>query len=334
MLKSRVRTGAILFVTATAAAVFSAFAPQEARASLLLPPSNQVINILCKSTEPCGQFSGTTNDGTQFTSEANPTSPSTGTGVFEPFVRIQRPSSGIDRNFDPNNPCNGSGDCVDIGGGILVPSENGFNSDANAGQANFDTKGGSDWTRSVLMSEFTVTNGGFLILSLDANQLGKSTEDINKLVITQMEIFIGPGLANPEASNTGIENTGYAGTLFDFDSNQTDDKLLGLAPRWSLDNATNGNVDVVLQASICDSNGQCGSGHGDLNVFIPWSLLGAFNPNDNFVLYTEYLHVNDGFEEWRFSSATPPTQVPAPGTLALLGIGLAGLSFARRRQRR
>src|SRR3989304_2935672 len=33
--------------------------------------------------------SGTTNDGTIFEAEPNPTSPSTGTGVFEPFVRIQ-----------------------------------------------------------------------------------------------------------------------------------------------------------------------------------------------------------------------------------------------------
>lgn len=319
------------FVAATTAATMLAvFAPEDARADLLLPASDQVIKILCKESEGCGSFSGTTGDGTQFTSAPNPTTPSTGTGVFEPFVRIQRPSAGIGRNYDPSNPCNGNGDCVDIGGGVMVASENGFNTDANSGQANFDTKGGSDWTRSVKMSEFTVTSGGFLVLSLDANQLGKSTEDINRLVITQLEIYIGPGLANPEASNSGIEDTGYDGTLFDFDSGQTDDKLLGLAPHWSLDSATNGNVDIVLQASICDSNGQCGSGHGDLNVFIPWKLLGSFNPDDNFVLYSEYLHVNDGFEEWRFASVAG--QVPAPGTLALLGIGLAGLAF-RRRQR-
>jgi len=74
-----------------------------------------------------------------------------------------------------------------------------------------------------------------------------------------MEIYIGPGLSIPEASRTGIERTGFSGTIFDFDDNQTDDTLTGvfpgISPIWSLDNSTNGDVDVVLQASICDTKG-------------------------------------------------------------------------------
>ena len=81
-----------------------------------------------------------------------------------------------------------------------MPSENGFNSDAKEGQINFDTKAGT-WTRSVTMSEFETLPGGYFILSLDANQLGQAQTDLNKIVITQMEIFIGSGLANPEKSN-------------------------------------------------------------------------------------------------------------------------------------
>jgi hypothetical protein len=68
----------------------------------------------------------------------------------------------------------------------------------------------------------------------------------------------------------------------------------------------------------------------NLNVFIPLSLLGSFSPTDNFVLYSEYLYANDGFEEWRFADA--PNQVPEPGTLVLVGIATAALAWRRRKQ--
>ena len=108
-------------------------------------------------------------DGTLFTAAPNPSQPSTGTGVFQPFVRIQRSSSNANK---PGSDCNGSGNCQPVGG-VMVPSENGFNSDAPNGKLNYDTKTGI-WTRSVTMSEFEILPGGYIILSLDANQLGKA----------------------------------------------------------------------------------------------------------------------------------------------------------------
>lgn len=271
-----------------------------------------IIEILCTSSEPCGKFTGTTADGTVFTADPDPTNPSTGTGVFQPFLRTQESTGG-----------NGL--------------ENGFNTDAGEPGINFDTKNGSSWTRSVTLSEFeTVVVGGtaFFELQLDANQNMPPHSVGNQITITELQIFIGndPNLADPEATNTGINGTGYAGTLFD-NVPGTDNQLLGLAPVWNLDSAVNGDVSVVLQASICNTPGQCGSGKGDLSVLIPTSLLGTFSPTDNFVLYTEYTGANDGFEEWRFRD-TPTTQVSEPGTLVLFTVGLIGLGvFARRRGR-
>ena len=76
------------------------------------------------------------------------------------------------------------------------------------------------------------------------------------------------------------------GDTFDDYPPPTNNTLLDLDPVWTLDNFTNGDVSVVLQASICDTPGQCGSGMGDLSVFIPTSQLLPLNPDDQFVLYT------------------------------------------------
>jgi len=254
--------------------------------------------------------SGSAGDGTIFLADPAPTQPSTGTGVFEPFVRIQRSTGG--------------------GGGL----QNGFNTDAKEPDVNFNTKDGSDWTRSVRFGELetvSVNGATYYVLQLDANQKGRASSGANRITITDMQIYIGsdPDLANPEATGTGAGGTGYTGTPFgDIASNG----LLGLTPVWALDSATNGNLSVVLQASIWDTPGQGGSGHGDLDVFIPSALLTG-GPDDFFVLYTEYAHGNDGFEEWRFNAGGAP--VPEPGTALLLGSGLMGLgAWGRKRMMR
>ena len=54
----------------------------------------------------------------------------------------------------------------------------------------------------------------------------------------------------------------YTGATFDGYPPPTNNQLLGLDPVWTLDSSDNGDVTVVLQASICNTPGQCGSGKG------------------------------------------------------------------------
>lgn len=268
----------------------------------------QVIDILCLESEGCGSYEGTTADGTYFTSEANPSLPATGTGVFEPFVRIQ--ANGSSEEYDG-----------------VTDSQNGYNSDAGEGDINFDTK--SSWTESVLFGDLGLIelDGAFYYLfALDSNEKGKGDSDPNLIDITDIQIYIGsdPDLAKPEL------DSGYTGTPFD----STDNSLLGLAPTWTLDQSgpgSNGDVTVTLQSSICDANGQCGSGHGDLYLYIPESYL-IGSASDYLVFYTEYAYADSGFEEWAYHSGT--TSIPEPYTIVLLASGLGLLALRSRSQRK
>ncbi len=261
--------------------------------------------------------SGVTADGTVFEADPNPTSPSTGTGVFEPFVRIE----GTGSRKDP------------IQNGNL---QLGFNSDAKSPDINFDTKNGSDWTRSIMLGEVgTVQRDGitFLEFSLDANEEGRADSKKNQIDIIDVQIYVSsnPSFADPESSGLGVYGTGYTGTPFD----STDNSLLGVAPVWTLDSAANGDVTVILQASICDSNGQCGSGKGDLSMLIPLDLVPG-DPGDFLVFYTEYARAADpsgGFEEWR-TQLTPVIPEPRSLLVFLTGLAVVAHSLVRRARTR
>ena len=110
----------------------------------------------------------TTNDGTTFVALENPSDPSTGTGVFEPFVRIHEPSADVAQG----------GDGLELG----------FNTDTGEPDINFDTKNGSSWTKAIMVGDLTAI--GAFDFALDANEEGPVGTFSNIIYLTDVQLYI------------------------------------------------------------------------------------------------------------------------------------------------
>lgn len=262
-------------------------------------------NTLCTITEVSGP--GTTDDGTIFAPEPNPTSPSTGTGVFEPFVRIQATGSSSLRVS------------AQEGG------QQGFNTDAKEPGINFDTKSGK-WTHSITFSDLQAgQGGGYIALSLDANEPGGARTEINQIDISEIQIFAGDSrFANPE------ENAKENGFVVPDPGNGILNLGTGARLLYDLDSVA--DVTVRLDASVCDAAGQCGSGHGDMTMLIPdHYFVGKVKDDEQIVFFSRYAlagGASGGFSEWRVG---PP--IPEPNAALVFAVGGLIVGTAVRRLR-
>lgn len=241
--------------------------------------------------------SGTISDGTHtITFQFDQQQPS-GTGVLNPFLRIQN---------------NGT--------------EQGYNStQSNQGDYPFDEKFGI-WTHDLQFSAMQAV-GGFYNFVLDIG------EPVNNAQGAQQSLLSLDGLKfyvtdTPGQNSDSVDANG--------DANGISGGLL-----W--------NMDAVLDNYILlDANrdGKPGNGVSDMLMKVPTSVFASVSSSQYIILWSRFGLQNAAnagaesfgtFEEWAHLTATNDggggdDEIPEPGILFLMGAGLMGLGYIRRRR--
>ncbi|MDD2852709.1 MAG: PEP-CTERM sorting domain-containing protein [Desulfuromonadaceae bacterium] len=197
----------------------------------------------------------------------------TGTGVYEPFLRLQ---------------ANGT--------------EQGFNTSADKV---LDNKAGI-WTKDLfaeIIPSITVDGKQYREIRLDINENNNGTG--RYLSLDSLEIYLQD--TGGISSKSGLTNLKY-----------------------SMDTATVDNF-VKLDYTLAP-----GSGWDDMSVLLPEEIFADISANRYFYLYSGFgvnFRSDAGFEEWAADPPTAGAPVPEPGTIALLGLAMAGLAcYGKRRQ--
>ncbi len=215
----------------------------------------------------------------------------TGTGVLDPFVRLDNASQPIEEGYNTDGRL--------PGGGTPAP---------------FDAKSDAKYTHAILAADVpTVDIGGqtYWEFLLDINQDGGRSTRF--LTLNELQIYRGNGLQNAVTevlSAEGILTDLQSSLVWDLDAGELGDNQINLDAKIGAPGQ--GEADMAAYIPV--------SGAG--NYLLLYSQFG-----NGFA--TNYPN-NDGYEDWGVREAGE-TVVPLPGAVALgiLGLGAAGLRLRR-----
>lgn len=283
-----------------------------------------------------------------------------GTGVLNPFVRIQEQANGT--QWKKGTPADGV--------------ESGFNTSAKVKRTSLlddHDNGGSNWNHAIRLGDLckvTVGNADYYQFSLDINEQGNTKySDNSGLSMDEFKLFY--------SDSSTIDTWHYTDSNNDPSTGFSSFQLDGANLAYDMDGALGGDASILM-----DYRNFSGSGRGiDLQALVPVTNFAGATANSYVYLYSTFGATKDkclnptdsngnitgdstcmtpdgsggdksispasnptkagslsmvadaGFEEWSMSCKYTGCNhtVPEPETLALVGLGFLGMVATRRR---